>query len=92
VTKNDERTNAPIMSRAVQDRIGHELRQMYAELLRQPLPENLVASLRASAEQQTARQRLGDPVAAMDRENAPSTPPRAQLAPSTREPPAVKRA
>jgi hypothetical protein len=42
-----ERANAPTMTREIQHWIGKELRDMYAELLRQPLPENLVASLRA---------------------------------------------
>jgi phosphoglycolate phosphatase-like HAD superfamily hydrolase len=42
-----ERANAPTMTREVQHWIGKELRDMYAELLRQPLPESLVASLRA---------------------------------------------
>ena len=34
-----ERANAPTMTREVQHWIGKELRDMYAELLRQPLPE-----------------------------------------------------
>ncbi len=29
----------PKIDRAMQDRIGHELRAMYEELLKQPLPE-----------------------------------------------------
>jgi hypothetical protein len=45
-----ERSHAPKMSRAIQDHIGRELREMYAELLRQQLPENLVAPLRAEGE------------------------------------------
>ncbi len=46
MTGDGERAKAPKMSRAIQDRIGKELREMYAELLRQPLPENLIAPLR----------------------------------------------
>jgi hypothetical protein len=55
--------------RAIQDRIGKELREMYADLLKQALPENLIAPLRASDELQAARQNLGGSVTAM-RENA----------------------
>jgi hypothetical protein len=45
-----ERSHAPKMTRDTQDHIGRELRAMYAELLRQQLPENLVAPLRAEGE------------------------------------------
>jgi hypothetical protein len=48
--RNSERGDARKVTRAIQDRIGRELRDMYAELLRQPLPDNLIAPLRASAE------------------------------------------
>jgi Anti-sigma factor NepR len=40
----------PKIGRAIQDQIGRELRAMYEELLRQPLPEHLVAPLRASSD------------------------------------------
>jgi Anti-sigma factor NepR len=49
LTRNSERGDAPKITRAIQDRIGRELRDMYAELLRQPLPDNLIAPLHASA-------------------------------------------
>ena len=49
MTRNSERGDAPKITRAIQDRIGRELRDMYAELLRQPLPDNLIAPLHASA-------------------------------------------
>ena len=49
LTRNSERGDAPGITRAIQDRIRRELRDMYAELLRQPLPDNLTAPLRASA-------------------------------------------
>ena len=37
----------PRLDRVAQDRIGRELRAMYDELLRQPLPANLMALLGA---------------------------------------------
>jgi hypothetical protein len=58
----DERANAPKMSRAVQDRIGKELREMYAELLRQALPENLIAPLRSTGDATIPERRLEQPV------------------------------
>ena len=47
MSESNAGTNGPKMTRAVQDRIGRELRAMYEELLNQPLPENLIAPLRA---------------------------------------------
>jgi hypothetical protein len=35
------------IDRAAQDSIGRQLRAMYSELLREPLPEKLLATLRA---------------------------------------------
>jgi Anti-sigma factor NepR len=35
------------LERAAQDRIGRQLRTMYSALVRQPLPEKLLATLRA---------------------------------------------
>jgi hypothetical protein len=46
------------MTRAVQDRICRELRAMYEELLKQPLPENLIAPLRAPAQLQAPLEQL----------------------------------
>jgi hypothetical protein len=46
------------MDRAIQDKIGRELRALYEDLLRQPLPENLTAPLRAIDEVQSSQQRL----------------------------------
>jgi Anti-sigma factor NepR len=51
-------TNRPKMARAVQDRIGRELRAMYEELLKQPLPEDLIAPLRAPTQLQAPLERL----------------------------------
>ena len=50
MTRNSERDGAPRITRAIQDRIGRQLGDMYAELLQQPVPDNLIAPLRASAE------------------------------------------
>ena len=64
---NNKRRPTPKIDRPVQDRIGRELRKLYEDLLRQPLPEKLVAPLRAFDEVQTARQRLQEAVQAMRR-------------------------
>ena len=53
------------ISRAIQDKIGRELREMYAELLKQPLPEKLLAPLRALDEVQSSRKRLKETLEAM---------------------------
>ncbi len=55
----------PKIDRAIQDKIGRELRAMYEELLRQPLPEKLTEPLRALDEVTSARQRLEEAVKAM---------------------------
>ena len=57
----------PKIDRPIQDRIGRELRAMYEELLRQPLPDNLLAPLRASDAVHTARSQLEEAVQAMRR-------------------------
>jgi hypothetical protein len=43
----NNRPERPKIDRTNQDTIGRELRAMYQELLGQPLPENLIAPLRA---------------------------------------------
>jgi hypothetical protein len=48
----------PKIDRAIQYKIGGELRAMYEELLRQPLPEKLVAPLMAIDEVESSCQRL----------------------------------
>jgi hypothetical protein len=68
--KKSELGARPKIDRAIQDRIGRELRAMYEELLRQPLPENLLAPLRASDELHGARTRLETAVQAL-RQTAP---------------------
>ena len=57
----------PKIDRAIQDKIGRELREMYAELLRQPLPENLIAPLRAMDAVAEARKRLAEAAQEMRR-------------------------
>jgi len=68
-----KRADAPSMSRAIQDRIGKELREMYADLLRQPLPENLVAPLRSIGDATSPERRLEQSVSGVS--NSASTPP-----------------
>ena len=70
-----KRGNAPKMSRAIQDHIGQELREMYAELLRQALPENLVAPLRSTGDGTGSVRRLEQPVS--NASNSASAPPNA---------------
>ena len=65
MSENSGRKLEPKIDRAIQDKIGRELRAMYEELLRQPLPENLTAPLRVYDEVQTARQRLSEALDAM---------------------------
>jgi hypothetical protein len=58
MTDQTGRETKPRIDRVIQDKIGRELRAMYEELLRQPLPENLTAPLRAIEEVQSSQQRL----------------------------------
>jgi hypothetical protein len=57
----------PKIDRAMQDRIGQELRAMYEDLLKQPLPEKLTAPLRALNEVQSSQDGLNDAIEAMRR-------------------------
>jgi hypothetical protein len=61
----------PKIDRAMQDRIGHELRAMYEELLKQPLPEKLTAPVRALNEVQSSQEGLHDAIEAMRRSITP---------------------
>ena len=45
----------PYLDRATQDRIGRELRVIFAEPLAQPLPDKLLGALRAIQDAETAR-------------------------------------
>ena len=71
MSENSGRELKPKIDRAIQDKIGRELRAMYEELLRQPLPENLIAPLRAYDEVQTKRSKLNEAVEAMRKSPAP---------------------
>jgi hypothetical protein len=55
----------PTIDRAMQDKIGQELRAMYEELLKQPLPEKLTAPLRALNEVQSSQEGLNEAIEAM---------------------------
>ena len=57
--------NEPKLDRGMQDRIGHELRAMYEELLKQPLPEKLTAPLQALQEPRSPQEELKEAVAGM---------------------------
>ena len=48
----------PTIGRHAQDRIGRELRAMYDEVLREPLPEDLASVVRALQETEVAKHRL----------------------------------
>jgi hypothetical protein len=76
--EHNGRETKPKIERVVQDKIGRELRAMYEELLRQPLPENLTAPLRALSEVQASRSRLRQTLEDL-REAAPSLTPRITL-------------
>jgi hypothetical protein len=47
MSKSPKRSSKAQVERAAQDRIGRQLRTMYSALVRQPLPEKLLATLRA---------------------------------------------
>jgi Anti-sigma factor NepR len=52
----------PKIDRIMQNKIGQELRAMYEELLKQPLPEKLTAPLRALDEGQSSNQGLTEAI------------------------------
>jgi hypothetical protein len=47
MTETNGREPKAKINRPIQDKIGRELRALYEELLRQPLPEHLIAPLRS---------------------------------------------
>jgi hypothetical protein len=57
----------PKIDRLLQDKIGQELRAMYEDLLKQPLPEKLTAPLRALDEVQPSNQGLTEAIDGMSR-------------------------
>lgn len=65
MSESNAGANGPKMTRAVQDRIGRELRAMYEELLKQPLPDNLIAPLRAPTRWQAPLELLESTVSEM---------------------------
>jgi Anti-sigma factor NepR len=54
--------NKPKIDRVMQNKIGQELRAMYEELLKQPLPEKLTAPLRTLDEVQSSNQGLTEAI------------------------------
>ncbi len=54
----------PKIDRPMQDKIGQELRAMYEELLRQPLPDKLTSALRALNDVQSSQESLNDAIEA----------------------------
>ncbi len=50
MSKNPKHSTKAQVGRAAQERIGHQLRSMYSALVRQPLPDMLLATLRAIEE------------------------------------------
>jgi hypothetical protein len=50
MSKNTKHSTKAQVGRAAQDRIGHQLRSMYSALVRQPIPDKLLATLRAIEE------------------------------------------
>ena len=63
LTMSETNNRKPRIDRAIQDKIGRELRAMYEELLRQPLPEHLTAPLRTSAKEDERRSSTDQPEA-----------------------------
>jgi hypothetical protein len=54
MSETKARAAKPKLDRAIQERIGRELRAMYDDLLRQPLPPHLLASIDALADEPTS--------------------------------------
>jgi hypothetical protein len=75
MTDQTGRDTKPRMDRAIQDKIGRELRALYEDLLRQPLPENLTAPLRAIDEVQSSQHRLREALKTVRGESSSVPPP-----------------
>jgi Anti-sigma factor NepR len=54
MSKNPNHPRKAQVDRAAQDRIGRQLRAMYSDLAKQPVPEKLLATLRAFEEAEDA--------------------------------------
>jgi hypothetical protein len=59
-----------MIGRKAQDRIGRELRVMYAEVVTQSLPNQLLALLQAFEDAEAAQRRLREAVAALRQANS----------------------
>jgi hypothetical protein len=62
MSKNSNRSTKPQVERAAQDHIGRQLRTMYSALVRQPLPDKLLAALRAIDEAEIGSMVSDDPL------------------------------
>jgi hypothetical protein len=62
MSKNPNRSTKPQVERAAQDHIGWQLRTMYSALVRQPLPEKLLATLRAIEEAESGSMQPDEPL------------------------------
>ena len=67
--KRKKQVSSATIGRHAQDRIGRELRAMYAEMLTQPLPGELIALLDAFEDAETAQARLRTAVRALRQAN-----------------------
>jgi hypothetical protein len=76
----------PKIDRTIQDRIGRELRAMYEELLRQPLPENLLEPLRTSDAVHATRSKLEEAVQGMRRPILDASTPAPTIDPASQAP------
>jgi Anti-sigma factor NepR len=54
MSKNPNHPRKAQVDRVAQDRIGRQLRAMYSDLLKQPVPDKLLATLRAFEEAEDA--------------------------------------
>jgi hypothetical protein len=58
MSSESKNPRVPLFERTAQDRIGCQLQAMYADLVRQPIPEKLLATLRAFSKAEEAHERL----------------------------------
>ena len=67
--KSNKRASTPMIGRHAQDRIGRELRGMYAGMVTQPLPDDLLTLLHAFEDAEAAQRRLRAAVQALRQAN-----------------------
>ena len=65
-----KRVSTATIGRKAQDRIGGELRVMYAEALTEPLPDQLLALLQTFEDAEAAQRRLREAVEALWQSNS----------------------